>query len=282
MGWGRIKVGLRVLSVSEPKPPIGIKGVAPDLARLLLPGAISTYIYPLMKTLTALIPFFNEERTIAELARQLDSLPNGVLTECIFVDDGSTDSSSRLLSLALENVHFKSQILSKTNGGKASAIREGVKALSTTHVVILDSDLELTTSDIERLWQVVQSGENDFVFGYRTFLAHSSFTYRYSRGNQLISNLYGIFFNEVITDIMCGYKLVPTQTLQSLPFKYKHFGLEIEIPMQMWLNNQRPFEVDVAYLARTRAQGKSISVKDAFSVIASMALFRISHRRRKI
>ena len=119
-----------------------------------------------MKTLTALIPFFNEERTIAELVRQLDSLPGGILTECIFVDDGSTDSSSQILSKALTSVHFKPQIISKANGGKASAIKEGAKALTTTHVVILDSDLELATSDIERLWQVVQSGENDFVFGY--------------------------------------------------------------------------------------------------------------------
>ena len=232
-----------------------------------------------MKTLTALIPFFNEERTIAELVRQLDSLPGGILTKCIFVDDGSTDSSSQLLFKALEGAHFKSQIITKTNGGKASAIKEGAKALTTSHVVILDSDLELATSDIERLWRIVQFGENDYVFGYRAFLAHSSFTYRYSRGNQLISNIYGILFNEVITDIMCGYKLVPSEILQALPYKYNHFGLEIEIPMQMWLNHQRPFEVDVAYRARTRAQGKSISVKDALAVIKSMVTFRITHRR---
>jgi glycosyltransferase involved in cell wall biosynthesis len=232
-----------------------------------------------MKTLTALIPFFNEERTIVELINQLNSLPKGILDECVFVDDGSTDSSSQLLSQALTGVHFKSQIITKANGGKAGAIREGAKALTTTHVVILDSDLELATSDIERLWQVVQSGENDFVFGYRAFLAHSSFTYRYSRGNQLISNIYGILFNEVITDIMCGYKLVPSETLKSLPFKYKHFGLEIEIPMQMWRQGQRPYEVEVSYKARTRSEGKSISVKDALAVIFSMALFRISHRR---
>ena len=235
-----------------------------------------------MKTLTALIPFFNEERTIIELIKQLDALPEGIVTECVFVDDGSTDSSSQLLSKALAGVHFKSQIISKANGGKASAVKEGAKALKTSHVVILDSDLELATSDIERLWKVVQSGQNDYVFGYRAFLAHSSFTYRYSRGNQLISNIYGIFFNEVVTDIMCGYKLVPSITLQSLPYKYRHFGLEIEIPMQMWLNHKRPFEVDVAYRARTRAQGKSISVKDAFAIIASMAVFRITHRRTKI
>jgi len=235
-----------------------------------------------MKTLTALIPFFNEERTIVELVKQLNALPKGILTECVFVDDGSTDSSSQLLSKALAGVQFKSQIISKANGGKASAVKEGAKALKTSHVVILDSDLELATSDIERLWQIVQFGQNDYVFGYRAFLAHSSFTYRYSRGNQLISNIYGIFFNEIITDIMCGYKLVPSETLQSLPFKYKHFGLEIEIPMQMWLNHQRPFEVDVAYRARTRAQGKSISVKDALAIITSMAIFRITHRRAKI
>jgi glycosyltransferase involved in cell wall biosynthesis len=234
-----------------------------------------------MKTLTALIPFFNEERTIVELINQLDALPNGILAECVFVDDGSTDSTRQLLSKALAGVDFKSQIITKVNGGKASAIREGAKALTTTHVVILDSDLELATSDIERLWQVVKSGENDYVFGYRAFLSHSSFTYRYSRGNQFISNIFGILFNEVITDIMCGYKLVPTETLQSLPYKYKHFGLEIEIPMRMWLHHQRPFEVDVNYRARTRAQGKSISVKDAFAIITSMAVFRVTHRRTK-
>lgn len=235
-----------------------------------------------MKTLTALIPLYNEERTIAELVRQLEALPKGILDECVFIDDGSTDSSVKILSHSLKHVAFKSQIISKSNGGKASAIREGAKILTTSHVVILDSDLELATTDMEKLWKVVLSGESDYVFGYRAFLAHSSFTYRYSRGNQIISNIYGIFFNEVITDIMCGYKLVPTETLQTLPYRYKHFGLEIEIPMHMWLHHQRPYEVDVAYKARTRAQGKSISVKDAFAVITSMATFRITHKRVKI
>ena len=234
-----------------------------------------------MNTLTALVPFFDEERTIGELVRQLDALPKGTLSECIFVDDGSRDLSQQILKSSLETVHFNFQIVCKENGGKASAIKEGAKSLTTTHVVILDSDLELATSDIQKLWRVVQAGESDYVFGYRAFLAHSSFTYRYSRGNQLISNIYGILFNEVITDIMCGYKLLPSQALQEMPFKYKHFGLEIEIPMHMWRHHQRPYEVDVSYKARTRAQGKSISVKDALAVIISMVVFRVTHRRIK-
>jgi hypothetical protein len=129
------------------------------------------------------------------------------------------------------------------------------------------------------MWDVVQREESDFVFGYRVFLSHSSFTWRYSRGNQVISNLFGLFFNEVITDIMCGYKLVPSDFLSELPFKYRKFGLEIEIPMYMWMNRLRPYEIEVSYKARTRSEGKSISVKDAIRVIASMAVFRITHKR---
>lgn len=235
-----------------------------------------------MKTLTALIPVFNEERTIAQLVGQLAALPPGTVDWCIFVDDGSTDKSVDRLTKALDESDLPHLILRKVNAGKASAIKEGAKHLTTSHVVILDSDLELATSDIAKLWEIVKKDESDFVFGYRKFLAHSSFTWRYSRGNQLISNLYGLFFNEVITDIMCGYKLIPSKVLQHLPYKYKKFGLEIEIPMYMWQLRQRPYEVEVAYRARSRAEGKSISIKDALAVITSMVTFRMTHRRKKL
>ena len=232
-----------------------------------------------MKTLTVLVPIFNEGRTIQELVRQLEEIQDGVISECIFVNDGSTDSTLELLNVALSNVRFKHQVISQKNRGKASAIHTGAKLVTTSHVIILDSDLELETRDVKVFWKIVTEGKSDIVFGYRKFLAHSSFTYRYSRGNQVLSNLYGIFFNEVITDIMCGYKLVPTSVLKDLPYKFKKFGLEIEIPMQMWKKRMRPYEVEVQYHARTRAEGKSITVKDAIAIIISMAAFRLSNRR---
>ena len=232
-----------------------------------------------MKTLTVLVPIFNENRTIQELVRQLEEIQDGVISECIFVNDGSTDSTLELLNVALSNVRFKHQVISQKNGGKASAIHAGAKLVTTSHVIILDSDLELETGDVKVFWKIVTDGRSDIVFGYRKFLAHSSFTYRYSRGNQVLSNLYGIFFNEVITDIMCGYKLVPTNVLKDLPYKFRKFGLEIEIPMQMWKKRMRPYEVEVKYHARTRAEGKSITVKDAIAIIISMAAFRVSNRR---
>ena len=126
-----------------------------------------------MKTLTVLVPIFNEDRTIQELVRQLEEIQDGVISECIFVNDGSTDSKLELLNDAISTVRFKHQVISQKNGGKASAIHTGAKLVTTSHVIILDSDLELETGDVKVFWKIVTEGRSDIVFGYRKFLAHS-------------------------------------------------------------------------------------------------------------
>ena len=140
-----------------------------------------------MKTLTALIPFYNEERTLPELVRQLSELPAGIITKIIFVNDGSADGSLALLENALSSTNLNCKIISKSNGGKASAIRQGSRHLETSHVVILDADLELKTSDVVKLWNAVLENDVEAAFGFRRFLSQSSFTYRYVKGNQFIS-----------------------------------------------------------------------------------------------
>jgi len=235
-----------------------------------------------MKTLTAIIPFFNEERTISELVRQISNLPDGTLEHCVFVNDGSIDSSLSLLESALTKTNLSYSIIDKVNGGKASAIREASKLLETTHAVILDADLELNTSDIVRMWDVVLHDKSEIVFGYRSFRAQSAFTYRYARGNQFLSHFYGILFNEVITDIMCGYKLLPTRYFKDCPFKYSRFAIEIEFPLHLWIQRLRPYEILVDYKPRSREEGKVIGVKDAVQIILDLVYFRITKARKRI
>ena len=235
-----------------------------------------------MKTLTALIPFFNEERTISELVRQISQLPDGTLEHCVFVNDGSSDRSLEFLEEALRKTNLSYSIISKVNGGKASAIQEASRALETSHAVILDADLELNTFDIVRMWNVVLEEKSEIVFGYRSFRAQSAFTYRYARGNQFLSHFYGILFNEVITDIMCGYKLMPAQYFKECPFKYSRFAIEIEFPLLLWLQRLRPYEIIVDYKPRSREEGKVIGVKDALQIIADLIIFRVRMARKRI
>ena len=235
-----------------------------------------------MKNLSLIVPFYNEQRTLAELVSQIQSLPTGVVNEIIFVDDGSSDDSLIILNRALKDSKLRSQVISKSNGGKSSAIHEATKHLTSTHTLILDADLELNTHDVTRLWAVVEAGKSEIVFGYRSFLAQSAFTYRYARGNQFLSHLYGILFNEVITDVMCGFKLMPTKYLVECPFNYSKFGIEVELPLYLWLQRLRPYEILVDYTPRSREEGKVIGTKDALQIIFDLLVFRIRMARKRV
>jgi glycosyltransferase involved in cell wall biosynthesis len=233
-----------------------------------------------MKSLTVLVPIYNESRTLAELVNQIDSMLSNIIAECIFINDGSTDTSGEVLTDALTKVSFKHQVLTQPNRGKSSAIKAGAKLVRSSHAIILDADLELETYDVIKLWKVVQEEKADVVFGYRHFLAQSAFTYRYAKGNLVISNLYGLLYNEVVTDIMCGYKLVPTKVLQDLPYKFKKFAIEIEIPIYLWKQRIRPYEIKVGYSPRSRLDGKMISAMDAVMIIYTLVVHRILKARR--
>ena len=234
-----------------------------------------------MPSLSIIVPFLNESKYLSQLVSSLEKLPPGVVAECIFIDDGSTDNSVYILTESLVATSLNATIHSKANGGKASAVKLASQFLTTTHALILDADLELATSDIPKLWAVVLENKSDTVFGYRDFLSQSSFTWRYAMGNRFISGLYGLLFNEMITDIMCGYKLVPSEFLKSTPYKFKNYAIEIEIPIHLWEKSIRPYEVPVEYFPRSRSDGKGITVKDAISIILTLISYRLLRARRK-
>ena len=184
-----------------------------------------------------------------------------------------------ILQESLKTFPLQCKVIRQSNMGKASAIKTAARELTTSHAVILDADLELDTSDIPKLWSVVTGSKSDIVFGYRNFLAQSSFTYRYARGNGLISHLYGLLFNEVITDVMCGFKLLPTELWQLCDFRYSKFAVEVEIPIMLWKKSCRPYEVLVNYFPRTREQGKIIGIRDAIQIATILFYCRLTNRR---
>jgi glycosyltransferase involved in cell wall biosynthesis len=220
-------------------------------------------------------PIYNESRTIPRLISELQLLAQVIQFRVVFVDDGSTDDSLEVLQRHLRDVRFENQVISKENGGKTSAIKTGLESALGTHILILDADLELLPSDIPKLWDVVTSGKSDFVFGYREFRAQSSFTWRYSRGNLFLSNYFGFLFNVVVSDIMCGFKLLPLDYMKRIQLKVRGFGLEVEIPFNMWRDGIRPFEVQVDYIPRSRMQGKTIGVRDALYVVLLLTAWRV-------
>ena len=235
------------------------------------------------KSLSVLIPYYNEEKNLSALVDRICETDRHNKFLYIFIDDGSTDNSRECLSSALKNTPLTYQLKNlEENQGKSSAIRSSLELVDTSHFVILDADLELDPWAIHLMWKIIEDGTASAVFGFRRFLSHSSFTYRYTLGNKFISNWFGIFFNVVHTDVMCGLKMLPTDLLKKEGLRLKKFAIEIEIPMILWKHNIRVHEIEVDYRPRGWQDGKVIGFSDAINILLLIAIKRISFSKKSL
>ena len=123
-------------------------------------------------TLTVIIPIFNEEEVIPELARRLREVIQVWNTlidswEVVFVNDGSKDRSlEQLKALAAEEPRFK-VISFARNFGHQMAITAGLDRAEGEAVVIMDADLQEPPEVVGEMIKRWREGF-DVVYGVRT------------------------------------------------------------------------------------------------------------------
>ncbi len=98
-----------------------------------------------------IVPAYNEEvNAVGSVESLLDGdYPN---FDIIFVDDGSTDQTYEKVSRAFAG-HPKVRVLTKPNGGKASALNFGILQSKADYVVCIDADTKLRPDAVSRLME---------------------------------------------------------------------------------------------------------------------------------
>ena len=123
-----------------------------------------------MKILSIVIPCFNEEEVISETISQLEAFCNEVTDlnlELIFVDDGSSDSTSEILKKKIAKDSRFRLIRFARNFGHQVAVTAGIDASKGDAVVLIDADLQDPPSVIHPMITKWREGY-DVVYGTRT------------------------------------------------------------------------------------------------------------------
>ena len=114
-------------------------------------------------TLTVVLPVYNEEAAI-ELAleeirtRILDTLPG---SDCLVIDDGSTDSTPLILRRVSE-LDPRVIVIRQENAGHGAAVRTGMEQSRGDVLFLLDSDRQIPIDAFASLWKASQGHEGAF------------------------------------------------------------------------------------------------------------------------
>ncbi len=122
-----------------------------------------------MNNVSIVIPLFNEEESLPELTAWISRVmvANNYSYEIVFIDDGSSDTSWKVVKDLMEsNSHIKA-IKFRRNYGKSAALNEGFKYADGNVVITMDADLQDSPEEIPDLYNMIMEGGYDIVSGWK-------------------------------------------------------------------------------------------------------------------
>lgn len=164
---------------------------------------------------SVVIPVYNEEESLSELCGWIQKVcsSNRLSFEIILVDDGSTDSSWKVINrLGSESDNIKG-IRFRRNYGKAAALHTGFTEAEGEVVITMDSDLQDSPDEIPGLVNMIREQGFDLVSGWKK-----------KRYDPFVKRITSRFYNTTarfasgirLHDFNCGLKAYRLEVVKSI------------------------------------------------------------------
>ena len=221
---------------------------------------------PTEPDVSVFLPVFNEEPNLlplhAKLNEALKSL--GRSAEIVYVDDGSSDGSLKILHELAEMDPRVRVVALRRNYGQTAAMAAGIDAATGKVLIPMDADLQNDPADITRLLDKLDEGY-DVVSGWRKNRKDKMVTRKIPSmiANRLISWIGGV----PLHDYGCSLKAYRRESLQDV----RLYGeMHRFIPIYASWAGARVTEIPVEHHPRTMGKSKyglSRTVKVVFDLI---------------
>lgn len=119
--------------------------------------------------ISVVIPLYNEEESLPELFSWIDRVmkENGFSYEVIFVDDGSTDRSWKVIEELKAVSEQVKGLKFRRNYGKSPALHCGFKVAQGDVIITMDADLQDSPDEIPELYRMIKEENYDLVSGWK-------------------------------------------------------------------------------------------------------------------
>lgn len=121
-----------------------------------------------MSKISIVVPCYNEEEAVPIFCEEINNILIDFEYEIIFVDDGSTDNTLKILRERAKENNLIKYISFSRNFGKEAAMLAGLEKANGDYLVIMDVDLQDPPRLIPVMYEILQDEEFDCVRTRRT------------------------------------------------------------------------------------------------------------------
>jgi glycosyltransferase involved in cell wall biosynthesis len=243
-----------------------------------LGGEIAPLAFPYPASLSACMPAYNEQATIAFAIRSaLAILPQFVERfEIVVVDDGSSDQTALRVAEASRRDSRVRLVRHDRNRGYGAAVTTALRSATCELVMFTDSDGQFNFLDVARL--LAQLAHADFIIGYRE---HRADDWRRRFNAWLWGRLVRCVLGVRVRDLDCAFKLFRRETLDRLELTSPGACINAEILAQCVWGGLRFHEVPVMHYPRLAGKQTGANFKLIARALAELPALR-KYRRREI
>jgi glycosyltransferase involved in cell wall biosynthesis len=224
------------------------------------------------RTLSVIVPVYDERNTVVEIVRRMRSVTLPVGLQIVIVDDGSSDGTRDVLRHLGDST--VSVVMHDRNRGKGAAIRTGLQHVTGDLVLIQDADLEYDPEDWPKLLAPILRGKAQVVYGSRFTGERRNMLVLHWLGNRFLSVITNVLYDTTLSDMETCYKLFERDVLRGITIRASRFEFEPEITAKVLRKGIRIYEVPISYAGREVDEGKKITWRDGFLALWTLVKYR--------
>jgi len=214
--------------------------------------------------LSVVVTVYNEEENIPHLIAQLKTALKGIDYEIIYVDDGSSDDTLKVLK---EHLFDRLLILEfRRNYGQSAALKAGIDQAKGEYIATMDGDLQNDPSDIPNMLQMAEEDQLDMVAGERAKRQDGIFLRKIPSwiANYIIRKASGVY----LKDYGCALRIMRAEIAKDLGL---YGELHRFIPVLVSLETSRIKQIPVKHHARQFGVSK-YGLSRTFKVMSDLLL----------
>ena len=215
-----------------------------------------------MKNLTLIVPAKNEPESLPIVLNELDKFEYKI---CIVLHGTDTKTIESIKDYDVNIIYQK-------NFGYGDAIIEGINNCNTEYFCIFNADGSFNPSEIDGMFESMQTRNLDFIFAsrYESNSGSEDDTILTLIGNYIFTYIGKIFFRLNVSDILYTFLIGRTNKAKKLNLSQKDFSFCVEPPIKAKKNEMKLGSINAFERKRIAGKKKVNAFRDGFLILNHM------------